>query len=123
MRISDWSSECALPISAGNGGSEARVDTRHILDETGIVNMMRLVVETTLLARERVRRLAVEIGVVGEEAGIGQAEGGERRREIQLDAPGLSVTDIPRRVEIRSEERRGGKECVMKCRSGWSPIH
>src|SRR3546814_2469738 len=33
-------------------------------------------------------------------AGIGQAEGGERRREIQLDAPGLSVTDIPRRVEI-----------------------
>src|SRR3546814_2458451 len=81
MRISDWSSECALPISAGNGGSEARVDTRNILDETGIVNMMRLVVETTLLARERVRRLAVEIGVVGEEAGIGQAEGGERRSE------------------------------------------
>src|SRR3546814_11361515 len=62
--------------------------------------MMRLVVERTLLALERVRRLAVEIGVVGEEAGIGQAEGGERRREIQLDAPGLSVTDIPRRVEI-----------------------
>src|SRR3546814_14968563 len=61
---------------------------------------MRLVVETTLLARERVRRLAVEIGVVGEEAGIGQAAGGERRREIQLDAPGLSVTDIPRRVEL-----------------------
>src|SRR3546814_16412933 len=61
---------------------------------------MRLVVETTLLARERVRRLAVEIGVVGEEAGIGKAEGGERRREIQLDAPGLSVTDFPRRVEI-----------------------
>src|SRR3546814_10601693 len=67
--------------AAGNGGSEARVDTRHILDETGIVNMMRLVVETTLLARERVRRLAVEIGVVGEEAGIGQAEGGERSDE------------------------------------------
>src|SRR3546814_20034292 len=24
---------------------------------------------------------------------------------------------------IRSEERRGGKECVSTCRSGWSPYH
>src|SRR3546814_9937160 len=23
----------------------------------------------------------------------------------------------------RSEERRGGKECVSTCRSGWSPFH
>src|SRR3546814_16728643 len=27
------------------------------------------------------------------------------------------------RVADRSEERRGGKECVSKCRSGWSPYH
>src|SRR3546814_12536373 len=25
--------------------------------------------------------------------------------------------------EIRSEERRVGKECVRTCRSGWSPDH
>src|SRR3546814_17152013 len=25
--------------------------------------------------------------------------------------------------EIRSEERRVGKECVSTCRSGWSPCH
>src|SRR3546814_20742844 len=24
---------------------------------------------------------------------------------------------------LRSEERRGGKECVSTCRSGWSPYH
>src|SRR3546814_19049584 len=24
---------------------------------------------------------------------------------------------------VRSEERRGGKECVSQCRSGWSPDH
>src|SRR3546814_20487701 len=24
---------------------------------------------------------------------------------------------------FRSEERRGGKECVSTCRSGWSPYH
>src|SRR3546814_3692408 len=67
--------------AAGNGGSEARVDTRHILDETGIVNMMRLVVETTHLARERVRRLAVENGEVGEGAGIGPDIGSASGRE------------------------------------------
>src|SRR3546814_16848468 len=26
-------------------------------------------------------------------------------------------------VEIRSEERRVGKECVSTCRSRWSPFH
>src|SRR3546814_11641862 len=27
------------------------------------------------------------------------------------------------RLALRSEERRGGKECVSTCRSGWSPKH
>src|SRR3546814_16220422 len=27
------------------------------------------------------------------------------------------------RVESRSEERRGGKECVSTCRYRWSPYH
>src|SRR3546814_19375974 len=27
------------------------------------------------------------------------------------------------RCDIRSEERRGGKECVRTCRSRWSPYH
>src|SRR3546814_4949042 len=26
-------------------------------------------------------------------------------------------------VRVRSEERRGGKECVSTCRSRWSPYH
>src|SRR3546814_10967700 len=29
---------------------------------------------------------------------------------------------IPDR-DLRSEERRGGKECVMPCRTRWSPSH
>src|SRR3546814_18786429 len=28
-----------------------------------------------------------------------------------------------RRIELRSEERRVGKECVSTCRSRWSPYH
>ena len=26
-------------------------------------------------------------------------------------------------LEVRSEERRVGKECIVKCRSRWSPYH
>src|SRR3546814_18348117 len=32
-------------------------------------------------------------------------------------APGVEI------IEIRSEERRVGKECVSTCRSRWSPSH
>ena len=28
-----------------------------------------------------------------------------------------------RPVEVRSEERRVGKECMVQCRSRWSPYH
>src|SRR3546814_14300966 len=31
--------------------------------------------------------------------------------------------DYGRRKTFRSEERRGGKECVSTCRSRWSPDH
>src|SRR3546814_11543739 len=29
----------------------------------------------------------------------------------------------PAREELRSEERRVGKECVSTCRSRWAPVH
>src|SRR3546814_4860350 len=34
---------------------------------------------------------------------------------------GIEAADQP--VELRSEERRVGKECVSTCRSRWSPYH
>ena len=36
------------------------------------------------------------------------------------------LEDIAKRISdgtSRSEERRGGKECLRLCRSGWSPQH
>src|SRR3546814_7469757 len=30
---------------------------------------------------------------------------------------------IPIKIDLRSEERRVGKECVSTCRSRWSPYH
>ena len=38
---------------------------------------------------------------------------------ILTDRPG-GAAEIARR---RSEERRVGKECVLRCRSRWSPYH
>src|SRR3546814_20367907 len=44
----------------------------------------------------------------------------------QCLAAGTQVTladGSTRPIEARSEERRGGKEWVSTCRSGWSPDH
>src|SRR3546814_12087507 len=61
----------------------------------------------------------LSIGHVSPEA----AEGGN----IALVENGDQIIiDIPNRIarfEIRSEERRVGKECVSTCRSRWSPYH
>src|SRR3546814_10958547 len=41
-----------------------------------------------------------------------------------LDSPDRLRTHIEQFArEIRSEERRVGKECVSTCRSRWSPVH
>src|SRR3546814_14220049 len=33
------------------------------------------------------------------------------------------MESVPEEESKRSEERRGGKECVSTCRSRWSPYH
>src|SRR3546814_13792865 len=58
---------------------------------------------------------------------------GDRRSVDTLEPLGLEPADTDRRGDgigdvgsahvNRSEERRGGKECVRTCRSGWSPYH
>ena len=40
------------------------------------------------------------------------------RRDLEAALATLSGT-----FEMRSEERRVGKECARKCRSRWSPYH
>src|SRR3546814_4773817 len=76
MRISDWSSTCALPIfplSPGRGLSRPRAARR-------------------------------------------KSGGGAR-----LTTKGREGRDD--RNDVRSEERRVGKECVSTCRSRWSPYN
>src|SRR3546814_20916999 len=47
---------------------------------------------------------------------------------IKLVAAGMNPMDLKRGIdravdEIRTEERRGGKECVSQCKYRWWPMH
>src|SRR3546814_4462860 len=68
-----------------------------------------------------VRRLREE---AGEERGV--RPDGDQRVHVE-PPPAQSAQEagmkIPSRPELRSEERRVGKECVSTCRSRWSPYH
>ena len=39
------------------------------------------------------------------------------------DYAALQAQNGGRKLEVRSEERRVGKECLRLCRSRWSPYH
>src|SRR5213078_292078 len=62
------------------------------------------------------QRLETEIQFPGDER-LGDAE--------QRDREGRPVHDLRKALgkRGRSEERRVGKECELKCRSRWSPYH
>src|SRR3546814_13549277 len=79
----------------------------------------------------RTRVLVVGAGPVGVTAAYRLAQMGidailleanadcpEDMRASTFHPPSLAMM-----AELRSEERRVGKECVSTCRSGWSPLH
>src|SRR3546814_20557140 len=104
MRISDWSSDCALPICnsirygvfVDNGGS-ALITDNHITE---------------------IRDLGLTLS--GCQNGIGVSVG----RALPPDGPTTGsatvVHNLIDKYQKRSEELRVGKECVSTCRSRWS---
>src|SRR3546814_11324509 len=86
-------------------------------EEGGRVTSLRELGDRTPSAR----RLGQSGPEAAEEAG---AELGERLRDLDIDwlfAPVVDPAGGPWGGVLRSEERRGGKECVSTCRSRWSP--
>ena len=78
--------------------------------------MKILIVDDEALARERLCSLIQELNP---DILISQSENGLQALEsIKTDQPDIVLLDI-RMPEMRSEERRVGKEC----RSRWSPYH
>src|SRR3546814_11256908 len=98
MRISDWSSDvCSsdLPTGCPQGG-----------------------VATHIPMSFKQLDPAIPIHVLGKGDGYAFAviDYGQEHNLIW-------VTAIDETGEIRSEERRVGKECVSTCRARWSPYH
>src|SRR3546814_20528358 len=110
MRISDWSSDvCSSDLPSDH------------------------VVRDAPAFREAVRAAApvaeqgalVTFGIVPESAETGfgyiQSEAGDGVRRVLrfVEKPDAATAQ----QYLRSEERRGGKECGSTCRSRWSPYH
>src|SRR3546814_5071193 len=100
MRISDWSSDvCSSDLKQrlkAEGGAEVRV------------------------------QLALEVGGREIMAGhhVAPEAGDQPLLQIIEDAVAIDGADlVPVDRQLRSEERRVGKECVSTCRSRWSPYH
>src|SRR3546814_5325508 len=95
-RISDWSSECALPILPGLGRGKRQ----------------HLAVPQLELAHAAAR---ADLGLELADVLLG-------RKDLAFDlGDRRPFSRHPLRYEVRSEERRVGKECVRTCISQWSP--
>src|SRR3546814_10614927 len=93
MRIRDWSSDvCSSDLPDGRNPRYRRQSLQQLA--------------------ETLPRQMAAVAARGEQPWRGLFRGEEFPPE-----PGIGLDRLPRR---RSEERRGGKECVSTCRSRWS---
>src|SRR3546814_3665574 len=104
MRISDWSSTCALPISSKAPQTVVQAAELHA-QALEAVRQGRLSEALTLTEQ------AVEL----EPRDVGY-------RMVLADLY-LKNGRFRSAATSRSEERRVGKECVSTCRSRWSQYH
>src|SRR3546814_11708030 len=98
MRISDWSSTCALPIWVDDFSQNLALQLLPALNDS------------TKLFKDPEFKQAID--------GIAESIGFVASKAIEA-AGGLAKLYN----QSRSEERRVGKECVSTCRSRWSQSH
>src|SRR3546814_17958369 len=103
MRISDWSSDVALPICIAGRAFIAAIPRTLLVRAMALLRLLRFStqgIEGNHGCREPASRDQGAIGQLFEQ-------------ELLAQAPRLE----------RSEERSVGKECVSTCRSRWAPYH
>src|SRR3546814_17228700 len=116
MRISDWSSECALPICLhGHRSGRTRRGARMSLAVLEITDLHAWYGESHVLHGVNLTVAQGDVVTLLRRNGSG--------RTTTLRAM-LGLTGSRKgSIRIRSEERRVGTECVSTCRSRWSPDH
>src|SRR3546814_19849208 len=108
MRISDWSSACALPIY--------RLAVEKLFAVAGYSNGKRVIAESFDGHCNR-HELAIVYAGCRHDVRDAWTALGKRAGLVKRES-------IPRTTGFkRSEERRVGKECVSTCRSRRSPYH
>src|SRR3546814_16478841 len=117
MRISDWSSDVcssdlkipSLKPAFASDGAITAASSASISDGAAALVLTRAdVAEKLGLARE---------------ARIVAAAAHAHAPALFTKAPVLAIRTVLENAGWRSAERRGGKECVRKCRSRWPPYH
>src|SRR3546814_12374701 len=109
MRISDWSSDvCSSDLAAQAWGAPQLA-----INSAGII-INKVLAETTASEFSRVVNVNLN-GSFNFAAAVLPTMGKGSRLALIASMAGLTSN--------RSEERRGGKECVSKWRSRWSPYH
>src|SRR3546814_18231972 len=99
MRISDWSSDvCSSDLTGAQRGGEDEAPHRHHVEEAAVDVRLEIAAPFAHLRFE-------------------PAAGAQ----VERDDPARDGCRNPPFFELRSEERRVGKECVSTCRSRWSP--
>src|SRR3546814_13636963 len=110
MRISDWSSDvCSSDLQIGIF--------------VGIAEPLRVEHRGAQRIADILRRAGEQRGI--EDARQDRVDANLLAAQVARDRQGHADDAALRRGVggLRSEERRGGKECVSTCRSRWSPYH
>src|SRR3546814_16693738 len=123
MRISDWSSECALPIFEG----KLRRGDGYIATEGGAAASERLIRLNRLEAIEDLRpKSAAQVETADASLTAAGKAAQQASEQLATGRTALSRADqmlreALRAADERSEERRVGNECVSTCRYRWWP--
>src|SRR3546814_18732907 len=119
MRISDWSSDvCSSIFGPCREGRSLDQLRQLLLVERG--HLKRLdAADRAPATRERKRRC----GRVTAEVACEVHMSAWRREAVGREPPPHRIGRVEPAEDARSDERRGGKECVSPCGSRWSTEH
>src|SRR3546814_10039234 len=90
----------------------------------GVLGLVSAIAVTGLLAGPAAAQgLSLKFGHVGEPGSLFEASANEFARCANADLGDKAEVQVFGSSQLRSEERRVGKECVRTCRSRWSQTH
>src|SRR3546814_16571614 len=126
MRISDWSSDVALPICR----REARMAEQSLDLLKRIADQLAITFHGTYWCRRVGETALDEHGQHVDCKGMPELMGADPDRAAGVRAAAARPCEDrfprvgqPRMAHPRTEERRVGKECVSTCGSRWAPSH